>query len=1011
MVQSRRNGWRFPGAVGSARSIRVFSQIVASRPPSGGPVRAICDRQSEAARRGLGPIFGWIVIALVGLPSQRAFATTATDICPAAADPCVVSAAHTVDPGSTLDFGARALDVQNKGKLVVGSGLMTILAGSLRVESGGNLLGNTAQDTAASIKVMTSGDIRIETGANGPGTVDVSASLNPGEIDLITHGNVVIDGQVNSNASNTQGSGGVITVTADGNVGVTGSIRAFAGTLGLGGSVTVMAGGTLTQSGPIRVDGGDGGDVELDALNGDVTSTDVNASAGGTFGDGGCITVIASRNATVNGNYLMPAAGSTSQGGGCGGLGDIEGTAGTVAINGTVDAHGAAPDGDGGEVDITAGLDYVQPGSVLVQGNGTDSCGGFFCGLIGRNFNQTGGTDVSGGFCGGDASVMAGAASLGSSGEINADAGADAGTSEIVAQEITVAGKLHATGTASTNIAGTISLTGCTMSVPSGGSIKTDGTSGENLLQASGKLTVGGTLSSRPTGKNRFEYLSTPPTILGSAIIQPAQDCAPATGCMNPSLAACAAQAVCGNGVIEAGEQCDDGNTIACDGCSPTCQIEGCGNGVIECGEECDDGAANGAPGDPCDATCHVVHGGNMVFLPGSHRGGTGCMVEWAIQTEPVPGFPSSTQTCIDGDPACDQDGTTDGVCTFDVRACLNVTDARLPGCPARTIEYVKARRPSPLQPRDMVEAANAQRFVQALEALGITVRSGDTTLQQGTPESAHDVCTQSFVQIVPHADGAVGRRLLSAGATASTGARGSNRIALACAPNPAVCGNGVVEVTEQCDDGNTVSCDGCSSTCKIERCGNRVIDCHEQCDDGALNGQPGDPCSARCTENPPAGRIPGGGSAHDCVAEWALATSALAVAHNGLPSSKQTCVDNDPSCDFDPTPGSCRFHLWSCVGGDDARLGCAASAVASLGLVRPSASQSGPAARARQALLGAFGRLPLPTAGTAEVCTERIDLDVPAGRSKLLVSAEAATVDGVRDRDTLKLTCAPAGT
>jgi cysteine-rich repeat protein len=30
--------------------------------------------------------------------------------------------------------------------------------------------------------------------------------------------------------------------------------------------------------------------------------------------------------------------------------------------------------------------------------------------------------------------------------------------------------------------------------------------------------------------------------------------------------------ACCGNGVIEPGEQCDDGNTIGGDGCSSTCQ-------------------------------------------------------------------------------------------------------------------------------------------------------------------------------------------------------------------------------------------------------------------------------------------------------------------------------------------------------------------------------------------------------------------------------------------------------
>ena len=33
----------------------------------------------------------------------------------------------------------------------------------------------------------------------------------------------------------------------------------------------------------------------------------------------------------------------------------------------------------------------------------------------------------------------------------------------------------------------------------------------------------------------------------------------------------------------------------------------------------------------------------------------------------------------------------------------------------------------------------------------------------------------------------------------------------------PPVCGDGVIEGTEQCDDGNTVNGDGCSSTCQVE--------------------------------------------------------------------------------------------------------------------------------------------------------------------------------------------------
>ena len=66
----------------------------------------------------------------------------------------------------------------------------------------------------------------------------------------------------------------------------------------------------------------------------------------------------------------------------------------------------------------------------------------------------------------------------------------------------------------------------------------------------------------------------------------------------------------CGNGVLECGEHCDDGNTANCDGCSSTCQLE-CGNGVLECAEDCDDG--NTANCDGCSSTCQIEVCGNGV--------------------------------------------------------------------------------------------------------------------------------------------------------------------------------------------------------------------------------------------------------------------------------------------------------------------------------------------------------------------------------------------------------------
>ncbi len=62
-------------------------------------------------------------------------------------------------------------------------------------------------------------------------------------------------------------------------------------------------------------------------------------------------------------------------------------------------------------------------------------------------------------------------------------------------------------------------------------------------------------------------------------------------------------------------------------------------------------------------------------------------------------------------------------------------------------------------------------------------------------------------------------------------------------------CGNGVKESGEECDDGNTVNGDGCSSTCQKEEdepdCGNGVKESGEECDDG--NTVNGDGCSSTC--------------------------------------------------------------------------------------------------------------------------------------------------------------------
>jgi cysteine-rich repeat protein len=162
-----------------------------------------------------------------------------------------------------------------------------------------------------------------------------------------------------------------------------------------------------------------------------------------------------------------------------------------------------------------------------------------------------------------------------------------------------------------------------------------------------------------------------PPTIAGQVTPAPVLT-------VNPALPPCPGpSAACGDGNLDPGEQCDDGNTSSCDGCSAACRQESCGNGRVECDEECDAGPLNGAPGSGCDAQCKVVAlpGGLLLFPGGRTR--NSCMAEWQIKNPGGAvndGFPSVTQSCIDGDPGCDQDGATDGKCVYQVR-CAHRTD------------------------------------------------------------------------------------------------------------------------------------------------------------------------------------------------------------------------------------------------------------------------------------------------------------------------------------------------
>jgi cysteine-rich repeat protein len=223
-----------------------------------------------------------------------------------------------------------------------------------------------------------------------------------------------------------------------------------------------------------------------------------------------------------------------------------------------------------------------------------------------------------------------------------------------------------------------------------------------------------------------------------------------------------------------------------------------------------------------------------------------------------------------------------------------------------------------------------------------------------------------------------------------------------------------------------------------VETCGDGVLDVGEQCDDG--NQSAGDTCPADCKYTAGNSAIRGHRTApaHDrtgCQVEWYVAGPAAAPDRYGLPSQKQRCTDQDPACDADPAANRCRFQVAVCMSNDDPALpSCAPAGIRKLALLAPKTTQShDPTVQALLAtdiasLQNAFAHLldPLdPEAGYGNavpvdvtrrnLCSAPFAIDVPVhgvpkGTLRLMTrSTDASPSRAKTDSSTLMLTCAPA--
>lgn len=226
------------------------------------------------------------------------------------------------------------------------------------------------------------------------------------------------------------------------------------------------------------------------------------------------------------------------------------------------------------------------------------------------------------------------------------------------------------------------------------------------------------------------------------------------------------------------------------------------------------------------------------------------------------------------------------------------------------------------------------------------------------------------------------------------------------------VCGDADIDPGELCDDGNTVSFDGCSATCGSE-CGDGIIEPPDQCDDG--NRVLGDGCSEFCEiEDPFYG---GGAELHDGAAlSWGVSGAA--------PGAAVACADGD-LCDLGPAgDGACEFLAFFTLNVSFFVPPSAWASVAGVELLQ--ASLDGPAAlepAQREVVLDAFattlgtwGGATVTATPTARYATPPVAGDL-SGQFPVAVPANATRTVAIRvlndpeplvDDDTLTFACTP---
>ena len=503
----------------------------------------------------------------------------------------VVNAA-SVSIASTAALKARGDYVKPTG-VIIGGGLISLTSAGTIIHAG---VMDVTGDGAGTIRLTAGGDVTIQNGSSTTGNgISTATDLGQrfadgGTLQVVSSGNVVVNGPISLAGAN-QAGGGSVDLQAAGTVTLNGQVDVSGGGSD-GGELIATAGDDIVVTRPIsadsRIGGGFGGSITLDAgddrLGGrvpggsitvDGVSLSMQGSATDTYGgDGGELEVLAPGTIRFLGAGMVIRVDAATNFDGSGGsifidssdfdLNVLGPTDGDLELGGIVSARSGSTGGDGGLIQMSAGRDLTI--TATVDASGTDT-GGDVSGDAGRAALLNG--------------VIAAQALATTGGGGFFDFAAGLASDEGSLGNLVVKKDLLATGGASDGSGQSISLAGCGLTIDA--NVKIDGQGGVSPAGMPGGASID-LAARRPMQlKTRSQYLALPggaitriyppgqvPVVAADASFQPLPVDLVLTNGPFPNCA------VCGDGIRQFGERCDKGGAADGSCCNATCSAFTC---------------------------------------------------------------------------------------------------------------------------------------------------------------------------------------------------------------------------------------------------------------------------------------------------------------------------------------------------------------------------------------------------------------------------------------------------